>query len=191
VGKVPMQNSHIKRDEDRRACWSRRPALSALAVLSTIAPVGAGGDKVTFPADYAKGVMYTSHDLIDAKEFREFYITSIALDAARKDQTLPTGTVITLARYNVQLDARGNPVKDDNGRFIKTDLKAFRVMEKRTGWGSEYAPSKRNGEWEYQAFLADGKADERANLDNCFQCHKDADNVNFLFTAAQLKSATK
>jgi hypothetical protein len=186
-----MQNSHIKRDADRRARWSRCPAFCALAVLSAIAPVGAGADKVAFPADYAKGVMYASHDLIDAKEFREFYITSTALDAVRKDQSLPSGTVITLARYNVQLDARGNPVKNDNGRFIKTNLKAFRVMEKRVGWGSEYAPSKRNGEWEYQAFLVDGKVDERANLDSCFRCHKSGDSVNFMFTAAQLKSAAK
>ncbi len=163
----------------------------ALAAFFTIAPVSAGGDKVALPADYAKGVMYASHDLMDAKEFREFYITPMALDAVRKDQPLPSGTVITLARYNVQLDARGNPVKDGNGRFIKRDLKAFRVMEKRTGWGSEYPPSKRNSEWEYQAFLADGKVDERADLDNCFQCHKNGDSVNFMFTAAQLKSAAK
>jgi hypothetical protein len=157
----------------------------------TITQVGAGSDKVAFPADYATGVMYTSHDLLDAKEFREFYITPTALAAVRKDQSLPSGTVITLARYNVQLDARGNPVKDENGRFIKTELKAFRVMEKRTGWGSEYPPSKRNGEWEYQAFLADGNADGRVDLDSCFQCHKNGDSVNFMFTGAQLKSAAK
>ncbi len=161
------------------------------AVLFTIAPGDAGSDKVTFPTDYATGVMYTSHDSLDAKEFREFYTTPAALAAVRKDQSLPSGTVITLARYNVQLDARGNPVKDQNGRFIKTELKAFRVMEKRTGWGSEHPPSKRNGEWEYQAFLADGMPDERVDLDNCFRCHKNGDSVNFMFTAAQLKSAAQ
>lgn len=166
--------------------------FSTLAVLSTIAPVGAGGDKVAFPASYAKGVLYASHDLIDAKEFREFYVTpAAALDAVRNDQPLPSGTIITLARYNIQLDASGNPVRTDDERFVRTDLKAFRVMEKRIGWGSEYAPSKRNGEWEYQAFLADGKVDKQANLDNCFQCHKNGDGVNFMFTAAQLKSASK
>lgn len=29
------------------------------------------------------------------------------------------------------------------------------VMEKRTGWGAQYAPEKRNREWEYQASNAD------------------------------------
>jgi Cytochrome P460 len=96
--------------------------------------------------------MYTSHDMVEAEEFPEFDITPAAVAAQRKDQSLPSGTVITFARYNVQVDARGNPMKDGDGRFIKTELKAFRVMEKRTGWGSEYPPSKRNGEWEYQAF---------------------------------------
>jgi hypothetical protein len=37
-------------------------------------------------------------------------------------------------------------------------------MEKRTDWGSEYSVSKRNGEWEYQAFLADGRADDVSTL---------------------------
>jgi hypothetical protein len=170
---------------------SAAATFCGFVVLFTIAPVDADSDKVMFPADYATGVMYTSHDLSDAKEFREFYITPAALPAVRKDQSLPSGTVITLARYNVQLDARGNPMKDLNGRFIKTELKAFRVMEKRTGWGSEYPPSKRNGEWEYQAFLANGRVDEQVDLDNCFQCHKNGDRVNFMFTAAQLKSAAK
>jgi Cytochrome P460 len=83
------------------------------------------------------------------------------------------------------LDPNGTPVKDGSGRFSKTELKAFRVMEKRTGWGSEYPANKRNGEWEYQAFLVDGRADARANLDSCFQCHKNGDSANFMLTAAQ------
>jgi hypothetical protein len=130
-------------------------AFCAFAVVFTTAAVSAGSDKVAFPADYATGVMYTSHDLVDAREFREFYTTPTALAAVRKGQSLPSGTMITLARYNVQLDALGNPVKGENGHFIKTELKAFRVIEKRTGRGSEYPPSKRDGGWEFQAFLAE------------------------------------
>jgi hypothetical protein len=58
--------------------------LCAFAVLFTIATVGASSNKVAFPADYATGVMYTSHDFVDAKEFREFYITPTALAAVAK-----------------------------------------------------------------------------------------------------------
>lgn len=104
--------------------------VCGVAVVVTIVPVRAGSEDVVFPKDYAAGVMYTSHDLADAKEYREFYVTPPALDATRKDQPLPSGTVITLARYDVQLDPSGNPLKDGNGCFVKTELKALRVMEK-------------------------------------------------------------
>jgi Cytochrome P460 len=168
------------------------PAVfGVLATFVTIAAVSAGRDEIAFPREYAKGVMYASHDLADLKEYREFYITLAALEAVHRDQSLPSGTVITLARYSVRLDAQGNPVKDDNGRFVKTELKAFRVMEKRTGWGIEYPASKRNGEWEYQAFSADGSVDGHVDLNVCFECHKNGDSVNFMFTANQLKSAAR
>jgi hypothetical protein len=171
------------------------PQASAVAlavVLAAMAQVRADDDKIAFPENYAKGVMYTSHDLADVGEFREFYISPATLAAERKGQPLPSGTVITLARYNVQLDAQGNPVKDADGRFIKiAGVKAYRVMETRTGWGADYSASKRNGEWEYQAFLPDGKVDDKADLDKCFQCHKNADGANFMFTADQLKAAAK
>ena len=62
--------------------------------------------------------------------------------------------MITLVQYAAKLDAQGNPEKDANGRFIKSNLLAYTVMEKRTGWGTEYPDNIRNGEWEYQAFKA-------------------------------------
>jgi hypothetical protein len=34
-------------------------------------------------------------------------------------------------------------------------LGLYVVTKKRTGWGAEYAPEKRNGEWESQGFNAD------------------------------------
>jgi hypothetical protein len=166
-------------------------AFVAVAAIAVMTPVRAGGDSVAFPKNYAMGVMYTSHDLASAKEFREFYITPAAIEAVRNGEPLPSGTVITLARYNVQRDAHGDPVKDAGGRFIKTELSTYRVMEKRTGWGTEYPASKRNGEWEYQAFLPDGRIDEKVDLDTCFQCHRNAAGLDFMFTADQLKAAAK
>jgi hypothetical protein len=165
---------------------------AALALGATLVPVRAGGDKVVFPGNFAQGVMYTSQDLADPKEFREFYITPAALAAARAGEPLPSGTVVTLVRYKVKLDPQGNPVKGADGHFIKTGaLVAYRVMEKRTGWGSEYPADKRTGEWEYQAFLPDGKVDAGANLNACFACHKNGDSVNFMFTADKLKAAAQ
>ena len=50
-------------------------------------------------------------------------------------------------------------------------------MEKRTGWGAEYADDMRNGEWEYQAFKSDKSVNDKANLKNCFTCHKPLDKI--------------
>ncbi len=165
-------------------------AFCVLGVITIGTALGAGG-KIVFPVNYAKGVMYTYENRPGEKEFREFYITPEGLAAAKKGEPFPSGTVITLVRYNVQLDANGKPLADTESRFIKTGIKAFRVMEKRTGWGSEYPASKRNGEWEYQAFQPTGEVDTTVNLDSCFACHKNGDSVNFMFTADRLKSSRR
>ena len=38
---------------------------------------------------------------------------------------MPDGTVITLVQYAAKLDAQGNPEKDANGRFIKTNVVGY------------------------------------------------------------------
>ena len=153
--------------------------------------VRAGGEKVAFPENYAQGVMYYSFDRPDAKQYRETFVTPAAIDALKKDQPVPSGTVITTVLYKAQLDADGNPVKDGNGRFIKSDLVGYAVMEKRTGWGAEYPEEKRNGEWEYQVFTADKKVNDKVNLNACFECHKPHASTDFLFTADKIKAASK
>jgi hypothetical protein len=71
------------------------------------------------------------------------------------------------------------------------DEKLFRyvVMEKRTGWGAEYPPNKRNGEWEFQAFNADKTTNRSENLDRCFACHKGQAKQDFVFTIDRMKAA--
>src|SRR5689334_15717359 len=112
----------------------------------------AGGDKVAFPEDFDKGTLYATVDRHDNKQYRELYSTPAAVEAVRKGQPIPSGTVLTLVQYKAQLDAAGAPLKDANGRFQKGELVAYTVMEKRDGWGTEYKDDIRNGEWEYQAF---------------------------------------
>lgn len=173
---------------------TRSAALAA--ALGTVVGLGlashavrAGGDKVAFPEDYAKGALYATLDRYDIKQYRELYATPAAVEAVRKGQPIPSGTVLTLVQYKAQLDAQGNPLKDPTGRFMKGDLVAYTVMEKRTGWGSEYPPEIRNGEWEYQAFGPDRKVNEKANLAACFQCHKPHEGQDFVISLASLKGA--
>ena len=166
-------------------------ALGAVAALAVAAQVRAGGDKVAFPENYAKDVMFTTVDRADNKQYREFFVTPAAIDAAKQGQPLPSGTVITMVQYKAQLDAQGNPIKDANGRFVKGDVNGYAVMEKRTGWGTEYPDNVRNGEWEYQAFTPDRKVNDKANLTACFNCHKPRDKDDFVFLYDKLKVATR
>jgi plastocyanin len=94
--------------------------------------------------------------------------------------------VLTLVQYKAQVDAAGNTVKDANGRFIKGDLVGITVMEKRTGWGAEYPDDIRNGEWEYSAFTADLKFNDKANYKACFQCHKPHAKQDYVISLARL-----
>jgi Cytochrome P460 len=163
-------------------------ALSAVSAV-TITHVRAGGDKVAFPQEFAKGVLYTTVDRADNKQYRELYATPGAIAAAKAGQPLPSGTVLTLVQFKAKLDAQGNPEKDAAGRFIKDELIGYAVMEKRTGWGTEYPDNIRNGEWEYQAFTAVKAVNDKANLTNCFTCHKPLDKQDFVFSIDRLKSA--
>ena len=140
---------------------------------------------VAFPENHAAGVLFTTVDRPDNKQFRELYTSAEALEP------LPSGTVITLIQYAAKLDAQGNPEKDANGRFIKGNLIGYTVMEKRTGWGTEYPDDIRNGEWEYQAFKADKSPNTAANLTACFNCHKPLDKQDFVFLYDKLKAAAK
>ena len=153
----------------------------------------AGGDKVAFPENYASGVLYTTVDRADNKQYRELFISPpSAVDAAKKGEPMPDGTVITLVQYAAVLDVHGNPQVGPNGRFIKGNRIAYTVMEKRAGWGAEYPDNVRNGEWEYQAFKADKTPNTAANLTACFNCHKPLGTApDYLFSYDKLKGASR
>ena len=165
-------------------------SIAALAAVSLTVAVRAGGDKVAFPAEYAKGVLYTTVDRPDNKQYRELYAPQAAIDAVKAGNPIPSGTVLTMVNYKAKLGADGNPEKDASGRFIKTDeIAGIAVMEKRTGWGTEYGDDVRNGEWEYQAFRADKTVNDKANLKACFTCHKPLDKQDFVFSFDKMKTA--
>jgi cytochrome c553 len=134
----------------------------------------AGGDKVAFPENYASGVLYTTVDRADNKQYRELFISPpAAVDAAKKGEPMPDGTVITLVQYAAVLDVHGNPQVGPNGRFIKGNVIAYT-------------------EWEYQAFKADKTPNTAANLTACFNCHKPLGTApDYLFSYDKLKGASR
>jgi hypothetical protein len=147
-----------------------RFTLAAASMLASFAwSAWAASDLVVFPEQYAEGLHYATVKRGNITE--ELYTSRAAIDAAKTGQRLPSGTVITMEDYR--------------------DGKLFRyvVMEKRAGWGADYPPEKRNGEWEFRAFNPDKTVNRNENLDRCFACHKGQAAQDFMFTLARMKTA--
>jgi hypothetical protein len=147
----------------------RYMVISALALLPFAWQAWAAGDLVVFPETYRQAVHYGTVKRGNITE--ELFTNPAAIAAAKKGEPLPSGTVITMEDYR--------------------DGKLFRyvVMEKRTGWGTDYPPDKRNGEWEFQAFNADKTVNRNESLDRCFACHKGQAAQDFVFTLDRMKRA--
>lgn len=129
----------------------------------------AGGEKVAFPDGFEKGVHYTTVNRGGIRE--ELFTSRAAIDAVKNGKPIPSGTVIMLVDYR------------------EGSIYRYVVMEKRAGWGSEYPPERRNGEWEFQAFNADKSVNRSENLERCFACHKSQAANDFVFTLGDMKAA--
>jgi hypothetical protein len=186
--------AHQKREEimTTRKRLMLATTVASIAGFAAAVQVRAGADNIVFPADYSRGVVYMTLDRPENKQVRDYMTSQAALDAAKKGAPLPNGTAIIVVQYTAQLDAQGNPLKDANGRMIKTNnIVGYNVMEKRTGWGAEYPESKRNGEWEYQVFRADKTPNPSVNLNSCFMCHKPQAEQDYVFSYDKLKIAAR
>ena len=167
-------------------------AAFGAALLAFAASAAAGPEKIQFPSDYLRGVLYQTLDRPDTKQYRELYAPAAAVEAVRKGKPIPSGTVLTLVQWSVEQDANGVPLKGSDGRFIKKEIIAHTVMEKRAGWGADYpADWPRNGEWEYAAFTADGQPNPKANANNkaCFTCHLPHAKQDFVISLAKLNAS--
>lgn len=161
-------------------------AVGVAVAAAAATTVPSGPNNVKFPENWSKGVLYATVDRYDNKQYREFYTSPEAVQAAREGKPIPYGTVITLAAYKAKVDAAGNPVKDANGRFIKEELVAVNSMQKERGFGDDIPAEVRNGDWQYQSFTPDGKVNDKANLTACYECHKPFAGEDYLTNLAKL-----
>src|SRR5262249_44736294 len=121
----------------------------------------------------------------------EFYTSAAALDAAKKGEPLPNGTVITMLQYAAKLDAQGNPEKTANARFVKGNLIANGGMENGRGWGPENPDTGATAKGGTQASKADKSVNTGANLSACFNCHKPLDKQDYVYLYDKMKTAAK
>ncbi|WP_051317195.1 cytochrome P460 family protein [Ectobacillus panaciterrae] len=154
-------------DNDTKAI-SQQAENSSEAKSGEYAKIGSGAHLVKFPKDLHKGILYTTFDRGNIHE--NIYINSKeAIEAVQNGEEFPSDTVITLEGY-------------EDGEIAQ-----YLVMEKRTGWGSEYSPKERNGEWEYQAFTPN-KEVRKDNIGRCFSCHAGAALEQYIHSLAAIKN---
>ncbi len=166
---------------------SWKAVACGLALLLFLAEgATAGPELIDYPEDYRSSfIRYLELDRPDRNIKRFFYVNAAAMAAARAGRDLPYGTVLIMEDHAVKLDDSGQPLRDDRGRFTASDeITNVFVMEKRPGWGADYPADKRNGEWEYAWFEANGqpKTRDAARFEGCFACHRNRTERDFTFT---------
>jgi hypothetical protein len=157
--------------------------LGLLMGLLAAASAVAGPEKVALPKDYrTRFTLFSIVDRPDLKGVRFAYVNPEALQSARPGQPVPDGTVLVMETRKAKLDPAGQPVRDADGRFVATDeVMSIFMQEKHQGWGAEYPPEKRNGEWEYAWYTPDGSRKTDVKLDFCFTCHKSRTDRDYTF----------
>ncbi len=164
-------------------------ACAGVLIAGTaIVQVKAGPELVKFPAGYSSAVRYGVVSNPKNKLYRELYTTKAAVDAVKAGKPIPSGTWVVMKSFKSKLDASGAPLKGADGHFVKDELSAYAVMERRAGWGKEYPDNLRNGEWEYQAFTPARAVNSKANIKGCFECHKPKDADDYLFSLGMMRS---
>jgi hypothetical protein len=136
------------------------------------AEIGSGAHLVKFPEDLKEGIVFATYDRGDIHE--NIYVNSReAIEAVQNGEELPNGTVITLEG------------------FRDGEIEHYLVMEKRTGWGSQYSPEERTGEWEFQAFTPDEEVMEDGiggpAIGRCYTCHANQERDQYMNSMDQMK----
>jgi hypothetical protein len=136
------------------------------------AEIASGAHLVEFPKNLEEGIVFATYDRGDIHE--NIYVNSReAIEAVQSGEELPSGTVITLEG------------------FRDGELEHYLVMEKRTGWGSQYSPEERTGEWEFQAFTPDREVMEDGiggkALGRCYSCHANQERDQYMNSMDQMK----
>lgn len=156
-------------------------ALLGAAVLG-IGAASAGPEKVEYPKNYQSQYVWMGDiDRADNNTIRRLYMNPEAYAAAKAGQNLPDNSILVLEMRSIQM-ADGKPVTKE-GRFVPGDaVVGIAVQQKKRGFGTEYAETLRNGDWEYAVFDINGVR-RNASTQACLQCHKPREAEDFTFVA--------
>ncbi len=162
--------------------------LTAVFVAMASAAI-AGPEQVTYPKNFKDDVFFTNYVTINRAEdntLRVLYATREWLDAVKIDQPLPPDMVLVMEVFAARLGADGKPTVDAEGNFEPLRKLHTWVMQKHKGWGEEYGPNKRAGEWEFAAFTRTGQLERDVDYEPCFACHRDAAETDYVYSLEEI-----
>lgn len=168
------------------ACAEQRQQVADTA--AKVVPGAKGAELVAYPEGYAtKFARYATQDRANPKQIAELFVNDVGQKGLKANGTLPSGTVLVMEVHNAKVDAQDKPILE-NGKRVKNGLGTVSVMEKRTGWGTDYPAELRNGEWEYAAFDPATKKLRSTDTKACFECHAKGPGAaaDYVFSAAKL-----
>lgn len=152
------------------------PITATMTAVATVAGVvffatqiAASPDLVKFPQSYSGGVHYATVHRGNIRE--ELFTSRDAVEAAKKGQPLPSGTVITMEDHR-------------SGR-----LHRYVVMEKRTGWQKLSPNNASAGDWLFREFRPDKTPNAAEDGRRCMSCHRSQAADDYVFTLEKMKSA--
>lgn len=175
-----------------------KKGFGELAILTAaIAGVGlsmavaqAQEERIAFPTNYATEYSnYLSLDrLANDGQIMRIFGNDIAMQGPGEDGRLADGAIIVGEIYAALKDDDGNVILSELGRRIRGDLAAVAVMEKRDGWGDDFADEVKNDDWDFALFGADGTRRD-TDLDSCRACHSPLDGIDHVFSFQHLPAA--
>lgn len=159
--------------------------LIAVFAMAAI-PAWAGPERIAYPAGYAQGfLLYNQIERPDRKpnQIRFMYVNRAPAQAAKAGAAVPNGTILIMEDREAKMNTDGRPLRDAQGRLVGSDkVLTVWVQQKEAGWGTAYPAEKRNGDWDYAVFNADGTPRANANFDGCFACHASRAGRDYTFT---------
>ncbi len=131
------------------------------------------GDRVGFPADYAKTYeILRSVSREEGKKLVTVYGNTLAASVTNRAQLpYPNGSIFVMETATTLKDGEGKPAKDSSGALQREKVLGLHVMRRGKNFGTAYA-SKRSGEWEFVEYRADGSyITPPQQSASCAECH--------------------
>ncbi len=140
-------------------------ALGSAAVMLVGWQVSAESTRVTFPA-LDELVHYTT---VRRGNVTEHIMTTLeAMKAVKERRPISEGTHFVLVDYR-------------EGEVFR-----YFVMQKGDGWGGDYDPARRTGDWQFQWFKPDRTINMSENTARCQSCHSSQASAEYLFTGNRI-----